>query len=192
MRKILFCLILNFLLASSCTAHGPFYVGNLYGAPVSYGERRHAGIDFDIRRGTPIIAASDGEVTYVGDPCPSERRCGGIFVILRHGNHFKSIYGHLGKVFVKTGQLLKRGQLIGLSGASNSGYTHLHFTICKIGADSMKYSHTYSPETFWLGGKSQCFDPNTDYSSYSQKDIILPVACGEYAKALISQTEGKD
>lgn len=192
MKNIFFCLILTGLFASSCATHGPFYVGNPYGASVSYGEGRHPGIDFDISRGTPIIAPSDGEVIYVGDPCPGERHCGGIFVALRHGDHFESLYGHLGKVFVRTGQSLKRGQIIGLSDASNSGYAHLHFGICKTLGTCINYSQTYNPERYWIGGKPQCFDPNMVYSSYSQKDITLPVACGEYAKGLIARTKRED
>ena len=37
-----------------------------YGAPVHYGEGKHPGIDYDVRSGTPIIAATDGEVLAVG------------------------------------------------------------------------------------------------------------------------------
>jgi len=192
MKNLMFCLILSILLAASCATHGPFYVGNPYGAHVSYGEGRHPGIDFDLGRGTPIIAASDGEIIYVGDPCPGEPHCGGIFVAIRHGDHFKSLYGHLGKVFVETGQLLKRGQLIGLSGASNSGYAHLHFGICKIKGNCINYSQTYNPKKFWLDGEPQCFDPNMDYSNHSQKDITLPVACVEYANRLIAKTKKKE
>jgi murein DD-endopeptidase MepM/ murein hydrolase activator NlpD len=203
MRKVFYCLILYVLLASSCATnspyvgnpratHGPFYVGNPYDASVPYGEKRHPGIDFDINRGTPVIAASDGEVIYIGDPCPGQRHCGGIFVTLQHGDHMRSLYGHLGKVSVKNGQLLKRGQLIGLSGESNSGYVHLHFGICKTEGSCINYSQTYDPEGFWLGGKPQCFDPKRDYSNSSQKEITIPVACEEYAKELISRTKRKE
>ena len=192
MKKLFFCMILNVLLASSCATHGPFYVGNPYDAPVSYGERRHPGIDFDISIGTPIIASSDGLVFYIGEPDSKERYGGGIFVGISHGEHFSTLYGHLNKIFVENGQSLKRGQLIGLSGASNNGYAHLHFGICKIGGSCKNYSETYDPMKFWLGGKAQCFDPNKDYSNYSQKDITLPVACGEYAKELAAQTKRKD
>ena len=62
-------------------------------------------------------------------------------------------------VYVKKGQLLKRGQLIGFSGASNDGVHHLHFGICKVGGNSQNYSQTYDPEKFWLDGRPKCFDP---------------------------------
>lgn len=190
MKNLMCCLVLSILLAAGCTTHGPFYVGNPYGAPVSYGERRHPGIDFNLSRGTPIIATSDGEIIYVGDPCPGEPYCGGIFVAIQNGDHFNSIYGHLSKVFVEKGQSLKRGQLIGLSGASKDPrYFHLHFGIGKIGGRAINYSQTFNPKRFWLDDEPQCFDPNVDYSNYSQKDITLPVACGEYAKRLIAETK---
>jgi murein DD-endopeptidase MepM/ murein hydrolase activator NlpD len=189
MKKPMCGLLLSILLAASCTTHGPFHVGTPYGAPVPYGEGRHPGIDFDLPIGTPIIAVSDGVVGYVGEPDPGQIHSGGFFVIIRHSDHFKSIYGHLSEVFIENGQTLKRGQLIGLSGKGNTGYLHLHFGIAKISGRGINYSQTFNPNGFWLGGKPQCFDPNMDYAIYSQKDITLPVACGEYAKRLIGETK---
>jgi hypothetical protein len=190
MKKLFFCLILNILLTSSCATHGPFIVGNPHGGIVQYGEGRHPGIDFSISNGTPIITPSDGVVFYIGEPDSKERWGGGIFVGISHGEHFNTLYGHLTKVFVQKGQSLKRGQLIGFSGSSNYGYAHLHLGVCKITEnlrDCQSYSKTYDPDNFWLGGKAQCFDPKMDYSRYSQKDITLPVACGEYAKELMAR-----
>jgi len=92
MKKLFFYLILNALLASSCATHGPFYVGNPYGAPVSYGERRHPGIDFDIRIGTPIIASSDGVVIHIGEPDYKESWRGGIGVGISHSEHSNILY----------------------------------------------------------------------------------------------------
>ncbi len=175
LKKLLFCLILTVFLGSSCATHGPFYVGNPYGSPVSYGEGRHPGIDFDIRIGTPIIASADGVITYIGEPDSKERYGGGFFVGITHGEYFKTSYGHLTKIFVQEGELVKRGQLIGFSGASNSGYPHLHFGVCKIGGNCKNYSETYDPNKFWLRGRAQCFDPNKDYLNYSQKDLTLPL-----------------
>jgi len=192
MKTTIFCLILTTLLLTSCATESSFYIIRSFGDPVPYGEGRHAGIDYDIRYGTPIIAASEGEVNYVGDPCPGERYCGGIFVIVRHGDSFRSLYGHLEKVFVKVGEVVKRGQLIGLSGASNDGHPHLHFGICGIDGGCRTHSESLNPDRYWLGGKAQCFDPKLDYSRSSQKDITLPIACGEYAKELVTRTKRKD
>ena len=103
MKKLFFYLTLSVLMASSCATHGPFYVGIPYGASAPYGEGRHPGIDFDIPNGTPIIATSDGEVVYIGEPAAKERYGGGIFVEISHGEYFKSLYGHLTRIFVEKG-----------------------------------------------------------------------------------------
>jgi murein DD-endopeptidase MepM/ murein hydrolase activator NlpD len=177
---------------------GPFYVDKPYGGPAPYGEGIHPGIDFGISSGTPIIAVSDGEVIKK-DPAADGIE-NGIEVVLLHKNHFVTIYAHLSKVFVQKGQLLKRGQLIGLSGASNNygkkNNQHLHFGICKLGSGDSggcrKMTNAIDPKMLWLGGQPQCFDQNMDYSSYSQKDITIPVACGDYGKALIAESKRKD
>ena len=192
MKKLFFCLILTALLTSSCATHGPLYVGNSYGVRVTYGEGLHPGIDFNINVGTPIIASSDGVVTFIGEPNYKDLWRGGIPVVISHVEDFTTFYAHLTKIFIEKRQSIKRGQLIGLSGSSNNGYAHLHFGICKNGRDCIYYSNTYDPNKFWLGGTAQCFDPKMDYSSYSRKDITLPVACGEYAKELVARSKRKD
>jgi len=191
LKKLFFGLILNLMLLSSCATYSPFPIGTQYGAFVRYGDGHHAGLDYSIREGTPIIASSDGEVTSIEIPCPREWYCGGIFVDLHHSDNFNSRYGHLKKIYVKSGQVLKRGQLIGLSGGGNNGYDHLHFVIFKDFSWPV-YVNSFDPKEFWLGGKPQCFFPNKDYSSYSPKEITLPIACGGYAKELISKIKSKD
>jgi len=188
-----FCMISAiFLLSCSMPMIGPFNVDKPHGGSAPYGEGRHPGIDLGISTGTPIIAASNGRVlllkrtTADGDD--------GDEVVIMHGKHFISNYAHLSKVFVMKDQLVKRGQLIALSGASNSwgkpDYQHLHFGICKIGRGGcLNYSNTYDPNLFWLGGQPQCFDPKTDYSAHSQKEITIPVACGDYAKTLTAESK---
>ncbi len=137
MKKYLFYMILVIVLSSCATpTHGPFYVDKPYGGPAPYGDGIHPGIDFGISTGTPIIAVSDGEVIK-NDPA-SDGIENGIEVVVLHKNHFVTIYAHLSKIFVQKGQLLKRGQLIGLSGASNNygkkNHQHLHLGICKLGS----------------------------------------------------------
>ena len=116
-----------------------------------------------------------------------------ISVVVLHGEYFKTFYAHMTRIFVEKGEPIKSGQLIGLWGASNSGFAHLHFGICRIaGIYCIQYSKTYDPEEFWLGGKARCLDPSKDYSNYSQKDMPLPIACGEYSKELVIRTKRKD
>ena len=194
MKKLICCLSLSIFLIWSCDTHNPssdipYYIYKKYGAPIYYGEGCNPGIDFEVSQGTPIIAATDGEVSFVGDSDPELSYSGGIFVRVQNAQHFDMIYRHLSKVYVKKGQSLKRGQLIGLSGASNDGVHHLHFGICKVGGSSQQYSQTYDPEKFWLAGRPKCFDPSADYSKYSQEGITIPIACRAYAKQLIAAAE---
>jgi len=192
MRKVRYVLILTVLLLSSCATKGSdnFSRGNPYGAPRPYG--RHPGIDFMVSMGTPVIAPADVEVAYTRNNDGPQPWQGGFTVEVSHGEHFNSVYMHLTAVHVERGQSLKRGQLIGLSGVSNSGHAHLHFGICRKERSCFEYSETEDPDKFWLGNKPQCFDPNKDYSNYSQKEITLPVACGDYGKALKSKTKKID
>ena len=89
--------------------------------------RPHTGIDIPGKRGAEIIAAGDGVVTFSG------RMSGyGKVVVIKHANGFATVYAHNRKNFVKKGQKIARGQLIGQIGKSGkaTGY-HLHFEIRK-------------------------------------------------------------
>jgi len=70
----------------SCT--GIPYISKGYGEPVVYGEGKHPGIDFQIPVGTPIIAASDGRIVWIGDPCSGEWWCGDRAIWIGHGDFF--------------------------------------------------------------------------------------------------------
>jgi murein DD-endopeptidase MepM/ murein hydrolase activator NlpD len=66
----------------------------------------------------------------------------GNMVVLTHGHGMRTIYGHMSKVKVKTGQILKRGDLIGLVGSTGlSTGPHLHYEVeVKGGAvDPLKF-----------------------------------------------------
>jgi hypothetical protein len=84
---------------------------------------------------------------------------------------------------------VKRGALLGVSGASNNGYAHLHFGVCKIAGDCINYSAAYDPAQFWLGEQPQCFDPSADYSAHPRTALTLPVACPEHAESLAGATK---
>ena len=131
-----------------------------YGAPAPYGDGRHPGIDYGIPSGTPVVAASEGNVVLV---IRTDGNNNGETVGIMHEKPYMSTYGHLSKVFVTKGQIVKRGELIGLSGASNNfgvrNYSHLHFGICDVfGKDCRNFSESYDPKLFWLGREPQCFN----------------------------------
>ncbi|HEC1727916.1 TPA: M23 family metallopeptidase [Campylobacter lari] len=85
----------------------------------------HSGTDFRAASGTKIYASNDGIVRIASD-----RYYAGNSVVIDHGYGIYSQYYHLSKLNVKVGQKVKKGELIGLSGASGrvTG-PHLHFGI---------------------------------------------------------------
>jgi len=98
---------------------------------------RHLGQDLKALINTLVYSANDGKVVLV----KSLRDYGNI-VIIDHGLGVYSLYLHLGYFNVKEGQMIKRGDLVGLSG--NTGYSvapHLHFSISARGAslDPLKF-----------------------------------------------------
>jgi murein DD-endopeptidase MepM/ murein hydrolase activator NlpD len=100
----------------------------------SFGTRRtfngelasiHRGTDFHAPSGTPVVAANDGEV-IVAQGMFYE----GNLVVINHGLQFYTQYMHLSKIEVKVGERVKKGQRIGLSGATGrvTG-PHLHLGV---------------------------------------------------------------
>ncbi|RKE50254.1 MULTISPECIES: M23 family metallopeptidase [unclassified Sphingomonas] len=89
---------------------------------------RNDGIKIAVPVSTPIHAAADGVVAYVGDGIAA---LGGL-VIVKHGGGWTSVYGHASKLLVQRGQSVKRGQTIALSG--DTGFAdrpELHFELRK-------------------------------------------------------------
>ncbi|WP_235512548.1 M23 family metallopeptidase [Sphingomonas sp. Leaf17] len=87
---------------------------------------RNDGIKIAAPLDTPIKAAADGVVAYVGDGVAS---LGGL-VIVKHGDGWTSVYGHASKLMVQRGQSVKRGQTIALSGDSGfADQPEVHFEL---------------------------------------------------------------
>ena len=76
-----------------------------------------SGVIFRFAKSTPIIATADGIVDVT-----SEKNSAGIgsFVKVVHSFGFTSIYGHLAKISVKRGDVIKRGQVLGFSSVDSS------------------------------------------------------------------------
>ena len=86
---------------------------------------QHNGIDIDLNRGDKVVAAFDGMVRVA-------KRYGGFgnMVIVRHYNGLETVYAHLSKIKVKSGQLIAAGTLVGLGGSTgHSTGSHLHFEV---------------------------------------------------------------
>ena len=99
-------------------------------SPISGTMRFHGGIDIGSDSGTQVVAAAGGEVVQAGYMGGY-----GYAVIIYHGGGFSTVYGHLSKFAVSTGQKVQRNQIIGYVGST--GYStgpHLHFEVRINGA----------------------------------------------------------
>ncbi len=89
----------------------------------------HTGIDLACPEGTPIRAAMNGKVAFVG-----WSNVFGNYIIVNHPNGYQTLYGHMASSHVKKGQNVTQATVIGLVGST--GYStgaHLHFTVYKNG-----------------------------------------------------------
>lgn len=94
--------------------------------PIYKVKKMHTGIDFAAPIGTPIYATADGKVEEL-----SVKFSGyGKMVVLDHGFGYKTRYAHMHDFAVRTGQNIKRGELIGYVGDTGvSTAPHLHYEV---------------------------------------------------------------
>ncbi|CAN5319749.1 hypothetical protein BH09PSE1_BH09PSE1_29110 [soil metagenome] len=94
------------------------------------GARQHKGVDIAAPQGTSVYAAAEGRVLRIGyDPAGY-----GNFIEMRHPNGMTTLYGHLSRVDVASGDRVAPGGRIGLVGST--GYStgpHLHFEVRRDG-----------------------------------------------------------
>ena len=106
------------------------YIKDKWGASRAGGIRRHKGIDIHARKGTPVVAIADG-IIVERDHTP----IGGKTLWLKSDNHtWKAYYAHLDKQYVREGQRVRKGQVIGTvgnTGNARSTPPHLHFGIAQ-------------------------------------------------------------
>ncbi|HUE84825.1 MAG TPA: M23 family metallopeptidase [Vicinamibacterales bacterium] len=103
-----------------------------FGDPRDGGRREHEGVDIFARRGTPVLSATDGIVTRVG-----EGGLGGRLVwVWNPGRGLRLYYAHLDEQLVTTGERVKAGDVLGTVGNTGNARTtspHLHFGIYERG-----------------------------------------------------------
>ena len=88
-------------------------------------QREHQGLDYRVATGTPVAAMNDGTV-LLARFLYFEGNC----VVIDHGQGFLTLYFHLSEFKVKEGDMVKRGQEIGLSGGTGRATgPHLHVAI---------------------------------------------------------------
>ncbi len=104
-------------------------IQSYWGAVRAGGARSHEGIDIFAKRGTPVVAATDGRITYTG-----EKGLGGKQVWLRDNKRNQSLYyAHLDSIHPNSGKV-KVGDTLGYVGNTGNARTtppHLHFGIYK-------------------------------------------------------------
>jgi hypothetical protein len=121
----------------------------------------HHGVEFYNASGTPVLATAGGIVFFVGDDKSQSfspwLNFYGNLIILKHEltdapfGTLYTLYAHLSKEAVTTGEVVTAGQKIGEVGASGSAQgSHLHF---EVRVDPNVYASTLNPE-LWL-------DPHT-------------------------------
>jgi murein DD-endopeptidase MepM/ murein hydrolase activator NlpD len=90
----------------------------------------HPGLDIANKAAPNVVAADSGAVVYAG--CINWGY--GCHVIIDHGNGYKTLYAHFQQIYVKVGQSVGRGALIGQMGSTGrSTGTHTHFEVSKNG-----------------------------------------------------------
>lgn len=118
----------------ACNAIGQGYVGSGYFIWPSavhyltgnnYGPG-HRAIDIGAGTGSQLFAADSGVVVYAGWLNGGY----GNFVVIDHGNGYQTLYEHLDSIFVRCGDSVAQGTVIGTAGTTgNSTGPHLHFEI---------------------------------------------------------------
>lgn len=141
----------------------------------------HRGFDILVPQRTPVLAASDGEVKRV-----TLSLLYGNQLILNHGRsrvgfRIQTRYFHLNESLVAEGEKLRRGQLIGYSGATGlaAGFPHLHFEVHQLDEAAAPVAiRDLDPQLYWVNGagKITCYDSSREYSP-APVSLTYPVPC---------------
>ena len=148
----------------------------------AFGKSGHLGIDIKSTNDSNIYAAADGTVVSTGlngtgtDASKTSTPSGnGYYVVIKHtidGKTVYSMYGHMksGSITVKTGQIVKKGTVIGTCGnTGNSTGTHLHFAIANQYRAGTYYGYTQSRITF---NKNKMYENRSGITFYNPKFIV--------------------
>lgn len=136
------------------------YISAYYASNDSVHKGNHKGIDIAGSgiKGTPVRATADGVVYSSNGGCTHNYNknyscgCGGgygNFVAIDHGtssdgNHYKSLYGHMGSIAVSNGTSVKKGQIIGYVGTTGwSTGPHIHFEMIVNGVKVNPLNYSY-------------------------------------------------
>ena len=114
--------------------------------PITKRKQFHPANDLAADLGTPIYAPADGVVVYAG-----KKKFYGNFLLIRHGFGFATAYGHLHRIGVKTGEYVKKGELVALCGnTGRSTGPHVHYELRYLSKwlDPEPFMKKWSYETY--------------------------------------------
>ncbi len=122
------------------------YISSSYGRRVDpfHGKGAfHPGMDISAPRYTPVVATADGYVSFVGWDSGRGRT-----IRIVHGNDgYTTLYGHLNDYLVRRGQMVRRGEVIGLVGSSGrTTGNHVHYEIHLRGISVNPYRYLRNRE----------------------------------------------
>lgn len=112
--------------------------------PIYRTRKMHTGIDLTAPTGTEVYATGDGKIIKTGyTPGGYGKR-----IIVDHGFGYKTLYAHLNEIYVKEGQKVKRGELIGAVGnTGRSTAPHLHYEVRKNNKTENPVNYYYNDLT---------------------------------------------
>ncbi len=121
--------------------------------------KHHNGTDYAGAHGSPIRAVGDGIIKSV-----SQNGSYGKYVTIAHGNGYRTLYAHLSRTMVRSGQRVRKGQTIGGMGCTGTATgTHLHLEVLD------RSSRPINPESFLKVSKNQ---PKIQTSTVSGKQKV--------------------
>lgn len=133
-------------LAFPVAGYSPQAIQSVWGDVRDGGRRSHEGVDIFARRGTPVLATSEGVVSRVRNTA-----IGGKVVWLRDSARNASIYyAHLDSQAVSSGQRVQPGDTLGFVGNTGNARTtppHLHFGIYRRGEGAVNPDPFIRPPT---------------------------------------------
>ena len=107
----------------------------------------HTGVDYPRPEGTPVSVIQPGQVSYAGDISGY-----GNAVIVSHPGGLSTLYGHLSKINVSSGQKIEPGTVIGNTGSTgNSTGPHVHFEV-RQGSKRLEIPTGEGDKYFRFGG----------------------------------------
>lgn len=154
--------------------------------------RMHKGVDYGAGTGTPIQAAGDARVAFVGWKGGYGRA-----VILNHGNGRETLYGHMSRFAgIKPGQRVEQGTVIGYVGSSGmSTGPHLHYEFRVNGVHQNPLKMTLPPPQPLAGTALVAFKSETRRALEKIREvenvIYLPGEDSRVAAAPAKPTAGR-